>query len=100
MKLLIITAVQEFENKIKKILLKSGTRVFSYMPATGYKDMAENMEENWFGGGMHENESVIFMAFVPTENENLVYDKVKAFNNNDEFTSRIHVATVDLDRTI
>lgn len=100
MKLLIITAVQEFENKIKKILLKSGTKVFSYMPATGYKDMAENMEENWFGGGMHENESVIFMAFVPTENENLVYDKVQAFNNNDEFTSRIHVATVDLDRTI
>ena len=100
MKLLIITAVQEFENQIKKILLNSGTKVFSYMPATGYKDMAENMEENWFGGGMHENESVIFMAFVPTENENLVYDKVQAFNNNDEFTSRIHVATVDLDRTI
>ena len=100
MKLLIITAVQEFEEQIKKILLKSGTRVFSYMPATGYKDLAEDIEENWFGGGMHENESVVFMAFVPTESENLVYEKVQAFNDNDEFSSRIHVATVDLERTI
>lgn len=100
MKLLIITAVQDFEDKIKKILLKSGTKVFSYMPATGYKSLSEDMEENWFGGDIHENESVVFMAFVPKENEDLLYQKVHEFNKNDEFSSRIHVATVELERTI
>lgn len=101
MKLIIITAVQEFEKQIKKILFKSNTKVFSYMPITGYKDISlDTYKENWFGGDMPESESVVFMAFVPEENVDVLFDNFKEFNDNDKFSSRIHVATVNLERSI
>lgn len=101
MKLLIITAVKDFEDEITKILVKSGSKVFSYMPAMGYKDEpSKGIEENWFGSGIQETESIVFMAFVPKENEDLVYQKVEDFNNNDAFESRIHLVTLDTERTI
>ena len=71
------------------------------MPVTGYKDLsAETYHENWFGGDIPQSESIVFMAFVPTENVDILYQNFQEFNDNDEFSSRVHVATVDLERSL
>lgn len=101
MKLVILTAIKEFEKEIKQILIQSQTKVFSYLPATGYKDISlESFNENWFGEEINEDESIIFLAFVPIDYVNNIYEKVEKFNANDEFTSRIHVATIELEKSI
>lgn len=101
MKLIIITAVKEYEGEIKKILSKANTPIFSYMPITGYKDPSlETYQESWFGGDNPTSASIVFMMFVPEKKVDVLYEKFKAFNASDEFSSKIHVATLNLERMI
>ena len=65
MKLLIITAITEFEKDIKSMLKKANVKVFSYRKVTGYRDVSkEFIESNWFASEMNETESLLFYAFV------------------------------------
>lgn len=99
MKLLIITAVKEFKNQIVKIILASGADVFSYFPTVGYKDISTlGFQENWFGSEVHENESLIFMAFATKEQVDSIFERVQDFNKSEEFSSKVHLATVNLER--
>ena len=50
MKLILITAVAEFENEVKQILKKAQVKTFSYREVTGYRNTSEDaIESNWFG---------------------------------------------------
>ncbi|MBS1580091.1 MAG: hypothetical protein JST29_10665 [Bacteroidetes bacterium] len=49
MKLLLITAVEEFEKNIKQILKHSGVKSFSVQAAKGYKNDSAGELHNWFG---------------------------------------------------
>ena len=100
MKLLIITAVAEFENEVKKILKKSNVKTFSYREVTGHKDASTDaIESNWFGTDMNENESILFYAFVPEENVDTVFASVDEFNRKQETQSHIHLAVVNIERS-
>ena len=55
MKLLLITAVREFEKDIKQILKKAQVKSFSYKDVKGFKDNSEDeIEGNWFATNMQE----------------------------------------------
>ena len=100
MKLLLITAVKEFEKEIKQILKKSQVKSFSYKDVKGFKDNSEDaMESNWFATNMQENESVLFYAFVKKGNVDKVFDLVSEFNNNQESLSHIHLAMLNIERS-
>jgi nitrogen regulatory protein PII len=99
MKLLIITAIQEFEKNVKQILKKSGVDIFSYRNVTGYKDSTEeSIESNWFASEMNENESVMFYAFVKEENVYFVFDLVDSFNSTQKTLSNIHIAVINIEK--
>jgi nitrogen regulatory protein PII len=101
MKLLIITAVQEFQKQIKEILKKSDVKVYSYKDVIGYRDASElSIQQNWFANDMNEGSAVFFYAFVKKENVDLVFDLVTAFNEKQLTKSTIHVAVVNIERTI
>jgi len=101
MKLLIITAVREFQKEIKSILKKSDVKVYSYKDVIGYRDASElSLQQNWFANDMNEGNAVFFYAFVKKENVDLVFDLVTAFNEKQLTKSTIHVAVVNIERTI
>jgi nitrogen regulatory protein PII len=99
MKLLLITAVREFEKDIKQILKKSGVKSFSYSDVNGFKDSSgEAMEGNWFATNMQENESVLFYAFIEKEKTGTLFEMVKEFNAKQVTKSNIHVAVLNIEK--
>lgn len=100
MKLLIITSISEFEKEIKQMLVKANVKNFSYKEVMGYHNTSdEAIGDNWFATEMNENESILFYAFVPSENVALVFNSINEFNAIQESTSKIHVATVNIENS-
>ena len=101
MKLLLITTIKEFEKNVKDLLVHSGVSVFSYTAVKGYK--AEGKEAsagNWFASDVTESNSLMFMAFVEDEKMDEVCGKVKNFNAKQEFQSKVHVVTLNIEKSI
>jgi nitrogen regulatory protein PII len=100
MKLLLITAVAEFENEVKQILKKALVKTYSYKAVVGYRNTSEDaIGSNWFGTEMNENESIMFYAFVQKENVDIVCNSVKEFNSKQETLSHIHVVTLNIEKS-
>jgi nitrogen regulatory protein PII len=99
MKLLIITSVAEFGKEVKQILKQAQVKTYSYSNVVGYRNaMQDALATNWFGTEMNENESILFYAFVPTENVEIVCEAIIVFNNQQENLSHIHVAVLNIEK--
>lgn len=100
MKLLIITAVLDFENDIKQMLKKAHVKTFTFKEVKGFTDLSEEaIESNWFAGDMHETESILFYAFVKKENINPLFDLVNDFNAKQVTKSNIHIAFLNIEKS-
>ena len=100
MKLLIITSISEFEKEIKQMLVKANVKNFAYKEVIGYDNTSdEAIGDNWFATEMNENESMLFYAFVPSENVEMVFNAINEFNGKQETLSKIHVATVNIENS-
>ena len=100
MKLLIITAVLDFEKEIKAMLKKANVKTFTYKEVRGFTDLSEEaIESNWFAGNLHETESILFYAFVKKENIDPLFDLVNDFNANQESQSNIHIAVLNIEKS-
>lgn len=101
MKLLLITAVEEFEKNVKEILVHAGVSAFSYTSVKGYKSEGGLISlENWFAAQVTESDSLLFTVFVPDENVEKVFHYVEKFNQKREFFSRIHLSSLDIENSI
>ena len=100
MKLLLITTIKEFEKNVKDLLVHSGVSVFSYTAVKGYKADQKATVENWFAAEITESNSLMFMAFVADEKMDEVCGKVKNFNSKQEFQSKVHVVTLNIEKSI
>lgn len=99
MKLLLITAVREFEKDIKQILKKIQVKSFSYKDVKGFKDNSEDaLEANWFATNVQETESILFYAFVKEDKVDGLFDMVNEFNTEQVSKSNIHVAVLNIER--
>jgi nitrogen regulatory protein PII len=100
MKLLLITAVKEFEKEIKQILKKANVKNYTYKDVVGYRDASNDaLETNWFGVEINENESILFLAFVQKDNVEMVFDAINQFNTKQETASHIHIAILDIEKS-
>lgn len=100
MKLIIITAVSQFEENIKVLLKKSGVKVFSFQEIKGFRDTSEeSFESNWFASDYIENNSVLFYAFVPKENADETFKKVNEFNLTLKSKSKVHISLLDIEKS-
>ncbi len=101
MKLLLITAVREFEKDVKSMLVHAGVQSFSYAPVNGYKDLSHQVvKENWFASTMQESESVLFLVFSPLDHIDHLLDKFRQFNETQDSVSRIHVSVLQPDQIL
>lgn len=99
MKLLLLTAIREFEADIKKMLKNAQVHSYSYKEVRGYKNNSEELETNWFGTEMHETDSILFYAFVPKSNCTTVIEEVANFNALQESLSHIHLAVINIEQS-
>ncbi len=98
MKLLLITAIKEFESEIKNILVKSGAKSFTYNSVKGYKNGTEsNVSDNWFASSYAETDSLLFTVFVQKENTPLILKKIEEFNAEQKTLSKVHIALINLE---
>ncbi|MDP5000612.1 MAG: hypothetical protein NWQ14_10295 [Flavobacterium sp.] len=99
MKLVVITAIAEFEKDVKKMLKNAKVLSYSYRDVKGYRDSTEEaIETNWFGSEMNETESVVFYAFVLQQNLDILFDEVKEFNNKQDSVSHVHLAVLGVEK--
>ncbi|EAZ96170.1 hypothetical protein FBBAL38_02085 [Flavobacteria bacterium BAL38] len=99
MKLVVITAIAEFEKEVKKMLKNAKVLSYSYRDVKGYRDSTEEaIETNWFGTEMNETESVVFYAFVLQQNLDILFDEVKEFNNKQDSVSHVHLAVLGVEK--
>lgn len=100
MKLLIITAIKEFENNVKLLLKKAEVKNFSYREVTGFRDSTEDaIESNWFSSEMNQTNSILFYAFVKKENVDVLFDLTNDFNTKQKSLSHIHVAVLNIEKS-
>ena len=100
MKLLIITAIASFDDDIKLMLKKTNVRTYTFKKVTGFRDVSEeSIENNWFASEMNETESILYYAFVKKENVDALFDLVTDFNSNQQTTSNIHVAVLNIEKS-
>ncbi len=100
MKFLIITAIREFEKNVKDILNQSGVKSFSYHYVKGYKNESDGGSENWFGASHTEIDSVLFAVFIDENFVEEIYRKVEFFNAKQKSFSKIHVSTMNIEKSI
>jgi len=99
MKLLIITASKGFEKNIVRMLKKAGVKHFSFQEVNGYEDTSEqSIEDQWFATEGAVTESVLYYAFVPSENSAKLLDEVNQFNAVQNVQSHIHAAVVAIEQ--
>ncbi|WP_370476734.1 hypothetical protein [Tamlana flava] len=100
MKLILITAIEEFEKDVKKILSHSGVKSFSYQEVKGHKNDSDGTIDNWFASGHNEFNSLLFTVFVACECVEDIYKRVEKFNAKQESLSKIHLATLEISKSI
>lgn len=99
MKLLLITAIKEFESEVKNILVKSEVKSFTYNSVKGFKNEAQsNVVDNWFASSYAEIDSLLFTVFLPEENTPLILKKIEEFNFGQEILSKVHIALINLEQ--
>ena len=99
MKLVLITAIAEFEKEVKKMLKEAKVKSYSYRDVKGFRDASdESVEDNWFGSEMNETDSVVFYAFILQQNLDILFDEVFAFNKKVESISKVHLAVLSVEK--
>lgn len=100
MKLLIITAVNAFEEDVKSILKANSVLSYSYNKVIGYRDSTlDDVAGNWFATEMNKDESLLFFAFVNIEVSEKVFESIAKFNTENELGSRIHIAVSPIEKS-
>ena len=65
MKMLVVTSLKEYQEKVAEILSQAGISVFSVTDTTGYKMVhPAPLEGGWFGYGQGKFNSVFFFSFA------------------------------------
>ena len=100
MKILIITAVNAFEENVKNILKANGVLSYSYNKVIGYRDSTlDDVAGNWFATEMNKDQSLLFFAFVNTEVSEKVFESIETFNSENGVGSRIHIAVSPIEKS-
>lgn len=100
MKLLVITAILEFEKEIKAVLKSANVNAYSYQEVVGFQNNSrEAMQTNWFGSEVGENPSILVYAFVLERHADKVFEAFTLFNQEQETASRIHIAVINIEKS-
>jgi hypothetical protein len=90
MKLLVITAFEDYTKEIIQIFKQAQITVFSKSPMSGFKFTGQEDEGgNWFAATQHEYNSVMFFAFTEVEKASKAMELVQQSNDRNSSQSKI-----------
>ncbi|MGJ8550435.1 hypothetical protein HSX10_13090 [Winogradskyella undariae] len=101
MKLVIVTAVEEFQKEVLKLFKKANIQNLSSSDIDGHKTgPSVTMASSWFPGEQFGNESRLFFSFAEDENIDALFDLLKEFNTNVETNNPIKAVVVPIEKSI
>ncbi|MGJ8743451.1 hypothetical protein [Polaribacter sp.] len=99
MKLVIVTAVEEFQKEVLKIFKKANIENFSSSDIDGYKNAPSLLKaSNWFSAEKNGNESIMFFSFTKKEKIDGLFKIIEAFNTNLETNNPIRAVVLPVER--
>lgn len=101
MKLVIVTAVEEFHDDILKLFKKANIENFSESEIDGYKSSnGYVVSPNWFGGKRGGNESTMFFSFTDEVQIDALFELIIEFNKNLETNNPIKAIVLPIEKSI
>ena len=101
MKLVLVTAVEEFQKDVLKIFKKAKIENFSSSDIDGHKNSPSLlMASNWFSGEKGGNESTMFFSFTDEEKIDDLFYLLKEFNNNLETNNPLKAVVIPIEKFI
>ena len=101
MKLVIVTAVEEFQKDVLRLFKNANIKNFSSSDIDGHKNGSSVlMTSSWFPGEKFGNESRLFFSFAEDENIDSLFELLKVFNSNLETNNPIKAVVVPIEKFI
>jgi len=101
MKLIIVTAVEEFKSEVLRLFKKAGIESFSGSEIDGYKTIAPLlMTQSWFPSEKGGNESSLFFSFTEEDRIDTLFELIEAFNTTLETNNPVKAIVVPIERHI
>ncbi len=101
MKLVIVTAVEEFQKDVLKLFKEANIKNFSSSDIDGYKNGSSvMMTSSWFPGQKIGNESHLFFSFTENETIDTLFDLIKEFNLQIETNNPVKAIVVPIEKFI
>lgn len=100
MKLVLITAVNQYKRQVQQILKNTQINNYSYQDVVGHRDVSSVADPgNWFVGDRFESQSILFFAFISEEQTDQLFEEIDRFNANLESLSKIHISILNIQKT-
>jgi len=101
MKLVIATAVKEFQKDVLELFKKANIENFSSSDIDGYRNGSSIlMTSHWFSGVKGGNESRMFFSFTEENNIDDLFNLIKEFNSNLETNNPIKAIVLPIEKYI
>ncbi|RMA58777.1 hypothetical protein [Ulvibacter antarcticus] len=101
MKLVIVTAVEQYQKDVLKLFKKANIENLSSSDIDGYKNTASIVTaSSWFSGEKAANESSLFFSFTEDENIDALFSLIKEFNTTLESNNPIKAVVVPIEKFI
>lgn len=101
MKLVLVTAVEEFHKDVLMLFKKAKIENLSSTKIDGYKNFAPSlMSSNWFSGGKNGNNSILFFSFTEPVRIEELFNLIEEYNKNLETNNPIKAIVVPIENFI
>ncbi|RXR21707.1 hypothetical protein [Flavobacterium stagni] len=101
MKLILITAISDYQKAIQDVLKKIGVKHYSFHEVHGYTQPAkEGLESNWFGSESATTDSVLFHIFLEDSQCDALTEAVQTLNATLDSVSKVHVISLKIENHV
>mgnify|MGYP003668809605 FL=1 len=101
MKLLIVTVVEEYHDKVIKLFKQAKIENYSGSDIDGYKNAPSTMmSTSWFPSEKSGAESNLFFSFTEEDKIDQLFELIAEFNQNLETNNPIKAVVVPIERSI
>lgn len=99
MKLLIITAIAEFQDALTQMLKDANIEAFSSSDIEGYKNLNSIVStQNWYSSGRIADESLMVFSFTEDRQIDAFLKAASAFNEERKTDNRIRAVVLPIER--
>ncbi|MFI1770735.1 hypothetical protein [Thalassobellus citreus] len=101
MKLVMVTAVHDFQKDVLDLFKKANIESFSSSDIDGHKNVSSVLRtSNWFSSLKGGAESCLFFSFTEEENIDSLFDLIITFNENLETNNPVRAIVLPIEKYI